>query len=148
MTKTSPPAVPAIKPITARKPTWVRTVVQTFFFVLIALISLNHNLAKTGKGIPFLSNASLHAICPFGGVVTLFQYITSGTFVQKVHQASFILMIASLFMAILAGPVFCSWVCPLGSFQASMTNSLFRLSNMVDNPTLVMFLLLLSDPNK
>lgn len=96
---------------------WPRKVTQILFFLLIALISINHTLAESGKGIPFLSSASLHALCPFGGVVTIYQYATSGTFVQKIHESSFILMILGFILAVLFGPVFCGWVCPFGSVQ-------------------------------
>ncbi len=108
---------PAKKPIKRRKTNRIRGWVQLFFFVLIALIAINHTLSEDGKGIPFLSSASLHAICPFGGVVSLYQFITTGTFVQKVHQSSLVLMIIGVVLALLAGPVFCGWVCPLGTFQ-------------------------------
>ncbi len=94
-----------------------RRAVQVFFFVLIGIISINHSLAESGGGIPYLSNASLHAICPFGGVVTLYQLATLGTFVQKIHAASVILMVLVFILAILFGPVFCGWICPLGSIQ-------------------------------
>ncbi len=100
-----------------RRRIWVRSLVQIFFFVLIALISINHTLAESGKGIPFLSSASLHALCPFGGVVTIYQYAAVGTFVQKIHESSFILMIIGFLLAVLFGPVFCGWVCPFGTFQ-------------------------------
>ncbi len=108
---------PVKKPIKRRKTNRIRGWVQLFFFVLIALIAVNHTLAEEGKGIPFLSSASLHALCPFGGVVSLYQFITTGTFVQKVHQSSLVLMIIGVVLALLAGPVFCGWVCPLGTFQ-------------------------------
>ncbi len=102
---------------TFRRRIWLRTVVQIFFFALVALISINHTLVESGKGIPLLSSASLHALCPFGGVVTIYQFITVGTFVQKIHASAFILMIIGFLMAILFGPVFCGWVCPFGSIQ-------------------------------
>ena len=95
----------------------MRKVVQIFFFVLIGFIAINHTLAESGGGIPFLSNASLHALCPFGGVVTIYQYATTGTFVQKIHESSFILMVIAFVTAILFGPAFCGWICPLGSVQ-------------------------------
>lgn len=95
----------------------LRTAVQIFFFVLVALIAVNHTLAESGKDIPVLSNASLHALCPFGGVVSIYQLATAGTFVQKIHQSSFVLMVLGLISAILFGPAFCGWVCPLGSVQ-------------------------------
>ena len=104
------------KPVHKKRP-WIRTAVQIFFFALIALISVNHTLVESGKSIPFLSSASLHALCPFGGVVTIYKYITTGTFVQKIHESAFILMILGFLLALILGPVFCGWVCPLGSFQ-------------------------------
>lgn len=108
---------------------WIRKIVQAFFFLLIAFISINHTLAESGAGIPFLSNASLHAVCPFGGVVTIYQYTTSGSFVQKIHESSFVLMIIGFLLAILFGPVFCGWVCPLGTVQewvSSLGRKFFR----------------------
>ena len=108
---------PAKKPSKRLKTNRIRAWVQLFFFVLIALIAINHTLAEDGKGIALLSSASLHALCPFGGVVSLYQFITTGTFVQKVHQSSLVLMIIGVVLALFAGPVFCGWVCPLGTFQ-------------------------------
>lgn len=96
---------------------WIRRVVQIFFFVFIALISVNHTLSDSGGGIPLLSSASLHSLCPFGGVVTIYQYATVGTFVQKIHESAFVLMAIGVGLAILFGPVFCGWVCPLGTVQ-------------------------------
>ena len=96
---------------------WLRPVSQVFFFMLIALIAVNHVLEDMGEAIPLLSNASLHAVCPFGGVVSLYQFATVGNFTQKIHQSSFILMILVFILAFLFGAVFCGWVCPLGSVQ-------------------------------
>ncbi len=108
---------------------WVRKVVQLSFFALVALISVSHALAESGITIPLLSTASLHALCPFGGVVTIYQYATAGTFVQKIHDSSFVLMIIGFALAILFGPVFCGWICPLGTVQewvSSLGRKYFR----------------------
>jgi polyferredoxin len=96
---------------------WIRRVVQIFFFVLIALISINHTLVESGGGISFFASASLHSLCPFGGVVTIYQFATVGTFVQKIHESAFVLMAIGFVLAILFGPVFCGWVCPVGTIQ-------------------------------
>ena len=96
---------------------WVRSLIQYFFFALVALIAVNHTLVANGGGITFLSGATLHAVCPFGGVESLYKFITVGTFVQKVRESSFVLMTLVFVLAILFGPVFCGWVCPLGTIQ-------------------------------
>jgi polyferredoxin len=105
-----------MKSTRGKKFTW-RLMLQILFFGLIGLIAVNHTLAESGQGIPWLSDASLHALCPFGGVVSLYQLLSVGTFVQKIHASSLVLTVIIFGLAIIAGPVFCSWVCPLGSIQ-------------------------------
>lgn len=96
---------------------WLRRIIQVLFFILIAGITLNNKISEAGAGIGLLSNASLHAICPFGGVVSIYKYFVSGTFVRKIHESSFILMWISFILAVGFGPIICSWVCPLGTIQ-------------------------------
>ena len=95
----------------------IRRAVQLFFLILIALIALNHTLEESGVEIPLIGSASLHAVCPFGGVVSIYQYATGGTFVKKTHESSFILMIIVAALAVAFGPVFCGWICPFGTVQ-------------------------------
>lgn len=95
----------------------IRRLVQLFFFILVGVIAANHKLSETGQGFAFVSNASLHAICPLGGVVSIYQLATTGTFVQKIHESSFDMLGILVFMSIAFGAVFCGWVCPLGTVQ-------------------------------
>src|SRR6056297_90411 len=94
-----------------------RSYIQIYFFLLIAAIAVNHGLEESGRGISFLSAASLHALCPFGGVVTIYQKISTGLFVQKIHESSLVLLYAVIALSIFFGPVFCGWICPLGTLQ-------------------------------
>ncbi len=114
-TQIKPQTKPSAK--TKKKNTWIRLAVQIFFFALVLSISISKSLSEAGFAIPLLSEASLHAICPFGGVVSIYELLTAGTFVQKIHESSFILMTISIILAIGFGPLICGWVCPFGSFQ-------------------------------
>ena len=100
-----------------KKKVKIRTWIQLILFILIALIAVNHTLAESGRGIPFLGSASLHAVCPFGGVVSLYNLVTAGTFVKKTHESSLVLMYIIFASALLMGPLFCGWICPMGTFQ-------------------------------
>lgn len=96
----------------------LRTWVQIGFFTLIALLAFNNNWVEKGAESLFgLAELSLHAICPFGGVTTLYNLATIGDYIQKIHASSVVILGISVFLAILFGPVLCGWVCPLGSIQ-------------------------------
>jgi len=106
-----------------------RRIVQIVFFVIIAVISTTSVLKEKGVQIPLIPNASLHAICPFGGVVSIWQLLNVGTLVKKVHESSVVLAGLGLVLALLFGPVLCGWVCPFGTFQewlAYLGKKIFR----------------------
>jgi polyferredoxin len=100
----------------------IRLSIQLFFLILIFLISLNHQLAKKGLSIPLVTSASLHSVCPFGGVVSIYSFLTEGSFVQKIHESSFIILGTVILLGILLGPVFYGWICPLGTVQELFAN--------------------------
>ena len=64
--------------------------------------------------------ANLHTICPFGGVVNLYTYLSGGGYVAKLHSAVFIMLLALLIGLVLTGKSFCGWICPLGSVQQGL----------------------------
>jgi len=104
-------------PKKSTKSYWLRTLIQVAFLLLVTLISINH--FRFTRGLPpiLVGSASLHAICPFGGVVTTYNYITQGIFIRQISQSSFTLMWLVLLLALFVGPVFCGWICPIGTVQ-------------------------------
>ena len=95
----------------------IRLAVQIFFLFLIILISVNHFRNEQGLAPLLIGSPSLHAVCPFGGVVTIYTYLTEGVFVQNIHQSSITLMWLVLGLTLLFGPVFCGWICPFGTVE-------------------------------
>ena len=95
----------------------IRLFVQISVFVMVLFLALAKWMKDTGVAIPFLPEISLHAICPFGGVVTVYDFFATGSFLPKLHSAAFILMALGLVVAFFFGPLFCGYVCPLGSYQ-------------------------------
>ncbi len=95
----------------------LRLAVQIAVFALVFFITVSKWLAEKGITIPFASEASLHAVCPFGGVETLYRLVTTGMYVQKIHSSSLILAIISVVTALLFGAIFCGYICPFGAYQ-------------------------------
>ncbi|MDD5016212.1 MAG: 4Fe-4S binding protein [Atribacterota bacterium] len=96
---------------------FIRLAVQIFFLALIILISVNSYRSEQGLAPLLIGNPSLHAVCPFGGVVTVYNYFTEGAFIQKIHQSAYTLMWLVLALTLLFGPVFCGWICPFGTVE-------------------------------
>lgn len=62
--------------------------------------------------------ASPEAFCPFGGLETMYRYVTSGgRFVPHTHLSNIVLAAAVLVTAFLTRSAFCGWLCPLGFIQ-------------------------------
>lgn len=74
------------------------------------------------------SSPSFDATCPFGGVETLFQFVTTGSFLRKLHPSNLVLLAATLATALLMGRAFCGWICPLGAIQEWLARLAQRLT--------------------
>ena len=98
---------------------------QLAVVVLILVAAVRHQLAKE-SGAP-----STDALCPFGGVETLWTWITTGQFVSKIHPSNLILAGAVLVSVLVAGTAFCGWICPFGAVQ----DLLLKLRNRFHLPT-------------
>lgn len=114
---------PNIKPKNRRNYSLIfRRISQIGFFGFIIVAALRHNLAGETTGV-----ASLDALCPFGGLETLWQLIATGKYVPKTHPANIVLGLGVLVGAVLAGAAFCGWICPFGTLQDALTGLRKRL---------------------
>mgnify|MGYP007130861513 FL=1 len=60
----------------------LRSLVQLAFFVWVLLIVLVSEAVERGWNLPFeVKTASLHALCPFGGIVTLYNLVKTGVLI-------------------------------------------------------------------
>ncbi len=58
-----------------------------------------------------------HMICPMGGIATLTRFFQQGLFLPKTGAVNLIILSAVLISTWVFGPVFCAWLCPMGSIQ-------------------------------
>ena len=47
----------------------------------------------------------------------MYQLLATGELVRKIHESAVVLMGGVFLLALLFGPVFCGWICPLGTVQ-------------------------------
>ena len=88
---------------------WVRFGVLTFVLVAVTGIGLAHQLGVNVVGVD--------ALCPFGGIETLWSLIASATFVKRIAASSVILLVGIVLTALVFRRAFCGYVCPLGAVQ-------------------------------
>lgn len=90
---------------------WMRSGVQLAVAGFIVFAAVRH-ARESAEGA-----ASVDALCPFGGLETLWTWVTTGRFVSKIHASNLVLGAALLLSVVLVGNAFCGWICPLGTVQ-------------------------------
>lgn len=88
----------------------IRRLVQLGFVLFIGFVAVQHALLGDKSTSP-------EAYCPFGGVETLYSFVSGGTFINHSHLSNLVLLGAVMLVAALARGAFCGWVCPFGTIQ-------------------------------
>ncbi len=60
---------------------------------------------------------NVHTMCPFGGLESLYSLFQSGNLLRGIAYSSFVILAATIVVAIFLGRGFCGWICPLGALQ-------------------------------
>jgi polyferredoxin len=84
-------------------------VVLALGLVIVTAIGTAHRF-----GVPVVG---VDALCPFGGIETLWSMVVSAQLIQRIAVSSVILMGIVLVTAVVFRRSFCGYICPLGALQ-------------------------------
>ncbi|MDZ4169660.1 MAG: 4Fe-4S binding protein [Coriobacteriia bacterium] len=77
----------------------------------MTVITIAHQRTNVGKP------PGVDALCPFGGLETLFTFITTGSFIKRTAASALVLFVGTIGMALVYRRSFCGQLCPLGALQ-------------------------------
>lgn len=102
---------------------FLRLGLLSLFVILISIAAYLHQVLGAEKA------PSIHAICPFGGLESLYQIFTKGNYISKIFSGTMTLFGITIMIAILFRRSFCGQICPFGAIQeifAKMGKRIFR----------------------
>ncbi|URA09368.1 4Fe-4S binding protein [Thermospira aquatica] len=104
-----------------------------FFLALVTILTVLHQKLP---GFP-----SVDALCPFGGLEGLYKLVAENAILQKIQPSSFVLLGATIILALVAGRFFCGWICALGVLQGifgwlgkKLLKKRFIMPKVIDRP--------------
>ena len=89
----------------------LRIIILMGLLVYITYEAYMHQILGGGKA------PSVHALCPFGALESLYTLLFMGSFIQKIYSGTVVLLILTVIMAILFRRSFCGLLCPFGALQ-------------------------------
>lgn len=114
---------------------WARLGTLAVLLIYVTYEAYMHQILGGGKA------PSVHALCPFGGLESLYAVLFSGTFLQKIYAGTLVLFGITIILAIIFRRSFCGLLCPFGALQeffGKIGNLLFKkrpvLPEKLDGP--------------
>lgn len=95
-----------------------RNLVQAGFLATVVVMAVRHALVPEGA---LNSPPSPEAYCPFGGIETLYYWITTGKYIHHATSSSLIVLGGVLLGSLALKSSFCGWICPFGTLQEALT---------------------------
>lgn len=89
----------------------IRYILLAVFLIFITIEAYLHQLLGGGKA------PSIHALCPYGALESLYSLIFGGSFIQKIFSGTLILLILTMLIALIFRRSFCGLICPFGALQ-------------------------------
>lgn len=90
---------------------WIRGGLLTLLLIWVTYESIMHQLLGGGK------SPSIHALCPYGALESLYALLVAGTYIQKIFSGTLILFGVTILITILFRRSFCGLLCPFGALQ-------------------------------
>jgi len=84
--------------------------------IAVLVISTTLGLLHANKGAEWLP-VGVDALCPFGGIETLWAFLAGGAVIKRIALSSLILLAGTIGVALVMGRAFCGQICPLGTIQ-------------------------------
>jgi len=114
---------------------YLRWGLLSLFTILVTIAGYLHIVNGGGK------SPSIHALCPFGGLESLYQVFTAGSLISKIFAGTIILFGITIVVAILFRRSFCGLICPFGAIQeffAKIGQNIFKrkfiIPSKIDKP--------------
>ncbi|WKY47411.1 4Fe-4S binding protein [Eubacteriaceae bacterium ES3] len=90
---------------------WGRLLVLAGLLIWVIYESYMHQVLGGGKA------PSVHALCPYGALESLYTLLLTGTFIKKIYTGTLVLLILTVVLALLFRRSFCGMLCPFGALQ-------------------------------
>lgn len=90
---------------------YIRGTLLALFVILVSIAAYLHQV--NGGAV----SPSIHALCPFGGLESLYQTFTLGSFISKIFEGTLILFAITMVLALVFRRSFCGLLCPFGAIQ-------------------------------
>lgn len=89
----------------------LRYILLAILLIHITIEAYLHQLLGGGK------EPSIHALCPYGGLESLYSVIFGGKYIEKIFLGTLIILIITLIIALIFRRSFCGLICPFGALQ-------------------------------
>ncbi len=89
----------------------MRIIILLGLLVYVTYESYMHQIIGSSKA------PSVHALCPFGALESLYTLLFVGSFIKRIYSGTLVLLVLTVVLAILFRRSFCGMLCPFGALQ-------------------------------